>query len=99
VTGYHSFIRNPYLERTTDIALRTMEQGWDLRGMKHYASPETAAIKATEVAEKLGGCVNIKVVPAHDKDGRVRYIAIFSCFSEESDLFAVARLGGFYCFR
>lgn len=80
------------------MALRHIETQFD-GSTKSYVTAERARKAATDLAEKLHGMVNVRIVAtAHDADGQwgVRWTAIFSCFSEQSDLMAVAH-AGFVC--
>lgn len=70
--------------------IRTLEIGY-ADSVKTYAKPETAQAKAAEWAGRIKGLVNVRIAPAVDASGQIRYTAIFSCFSEESDIFLLAR--------
>lgn len=80
--------------------IRTLEKGFD-KHVKTYTTEAKVVAEVTKYTDRIQGVCNVRTVPAvaepkiNDPDGwqRVRYTAILSCFSEESDIFALARAG------
>jgi hypothetical protein len=84
------------------MAVRTVERGYD-KHVRTYATALRAEEEALVWAGKIQGMVNIRVVPVEcDPTTKrpldnvtgacvIRYTAIFSCFSDESDIFVLAR--------
>ena len=75
--------------------IRTLEHGYD-ESQKTYATPDRAEKEAKKWADKLHGICNVRIVPSgygtlSPNSYPLRYTAIFSCFSEESDIFLLAR--------
>lgn len=74
--------------------LRAIDQLQPMNGLKDYATPETAATKATAVAERCRGLVTVRVVgTTPDKHGKTRYTALFFAFADETDMQFVAHQG------
>jgi hypothetical protein len=79
--------------------IRTLTLDWDHTHVKTYVSKDRAAAAAKELADRLIGCVNVTILPvvtwpedSAQEHATVRYTAVFSCFSEESDVFAMAHM-------
>lgn len=80
-------------------AIRTLEMN-GFEAARSYATRERAAKEAQKWAERIKGMVNVTITPVYPSTEGPRYTAVFSCFSDESDIFALARAGcGFMLFR
>ena len=85
--------------------IRTLEKGFD-KHVKTYSSEDKVLAAVKKYTDRISGVVNVRIVPvdAGQVSGKIehmcpqpshvlRYTAIFSCFSEEGDIFALARAG------
>lgn len=72
--------------------IRTLDIGFDAKYTLSYATQDRCVKEATDMADRLAGVVNVRVLPVI-VDGSVRYTAIFSCFSDEQDIFTLVRSG------
>lgn len=83
----------------SSAGVRTVEFGWPEKTTRTYATSERCAHEARKLCEGLDGVCNIRIVPVVDwpegqAHARVRYTAIFFCFSDEADIFHLARVMG-----
>lgn len=84
--------------------IRTLEKGFD-KHVKTYSTEDRVLTEVKKYTDRISGVVNVRIVPVDGGEisGAVhgsksaahalRYTAIFSCFSEEGDIFALARAG------
>ncbi len=80
--------------------IRTLEMGFP-KEVKTYTNEAKVIAKVKEYTDRIQGMCNVRIVPVvtepkvTDPDGwqRVRYTAMLFCFSEESDIFVLARAG------
>lgn len=77
--------------------IRTLEHGFD-KSVKSYSTPERVVAAVKKYTDRISGVCNVRVVPAgygtlSPDSYPLRYTAILSCFSEEGDIFALARAG------
>lgn len=66
--------------------------------VRTYATPARAQRAAEEQAARIGGLVNVLILPVVAPNGAIRHSPVFACFSDERDIQHVAR-AGFTCFR
>ena len=77
--------------------IRTLEMGFP-DSVKTYATEAKVIAKVKTYTDRIQGVCNVRIVPSgygklSPTSYPLRYTAILSCFSEEGDIFALARAG------
>lgn len=77
--------------------IRTLEKGFD-KHVKTYSTEDRVLTEVKKYTDRIQGVCNVRIVPSgygtlSPNSYPLRYTAIFSCFSEEGDIFALARAG------
>lgn len=77
--------------------IRTVERGFG-KSVKTYTTEDRALAAVKKYTDRISGVCNVRIVPSgygllSPNSYPLRYTAILSCFSEEGDIFALARAG------